>query len=722
MQNNATSVEKLRTLFEARSIALVGASESSSWCRAFIANLQAVGFSGSLYMVNPTKDQVFGHKSHSSLQALPEAVDVAFVAVAPSRVEQVIDDAGERGVSSLIVLAAGYAELGAEGRELEASMVRRATEKGITILGPNGLGYINFRASVAPCGFAMGRESGGAGPISVVLHSGRLAGAVLDHDHAYSSGVGFVVSMGNEAQVTSADVIDYLLEDPGTKVIAMFLEGIRSPERFKEQARRALELGKPLVVLKVGRSEAGQRAVAAHTGALAGDDAVTDAAFRQLGIIRVDSLDELMNVAGAAARDLIPKGPRLGVVTASGGVCEVVVDLADEFGLEVPAWSPSTEERLREIIPSYASAQNPLDVTGAGQSTSLDSRHPLEDALEIVSEDDGLDAIFYVGRVIPLEDPKSQDRIDLVRDMVADVGQIIRNSKSPVISASYTAYTPGPFGRKLVKDADWFIVPGIDAAMRAIGRMAAWSVRRAKVSEQDAGVIREAAPVALPSQQRLSEWNARTVLEGAGVPFVPSELVTSVDELEGLSLEYPLVAKVCASGIAHKSDIGGVVLNIQDGEGLRSEVERLLALGNQHDPEGMQGVIISPMRSGGVELLAGVSTDPVFGKVLTIAVGGVLVELLKDSAHRLLPVSRAEVLEMIDELRGAQLFQGFRGSAPVDKGAVADAVHALAQAAEALDGAAEIEVNPFLIQADRVEALDSLIIPHENENKETGNE
>lgn len=708
-----TSVERLKSFFEAKSLALVGASDDSSWCKAFVANLHLVGFTGSVYMVNPHRQEAFNQKTYSSLLDLPGPVDMAFVALAPRNVEKVVLQAAEAGIQNLVVLAAGYSEHNEEGRALEKSLLETARANEVTILGPNGLGFINFRSSVAPCGFAMG-QPGTSGSISVVLQSGRLAGAVLDYDRAYGSGVGLVVSMGNEAMVTTADVIDYLLEDPGTSVIAMFLEGIRSPERFRRQAQRALEVGKPLVAMKVGRSPEGQAAAAAHTGALAGDDAVTEAAFHQMGVIRVDSIEELMTVSAAASRGLFPKGRRVGVVTASGGVCDVVTDLAHQAGLDIRNWSDRTAGRIAEIIPEYASPQNPLDVTGAGQSGDLSGRHPLENALEIVVDDDTIDSVFYVGRGVATDCPEDAGDDRRMRSMAADVGQIVSQSQVPVFASTYTAISPGPFGSEVLEESGLFLLPGIDAAVRTLGKLTDWSVRRGSLRERDRSIRAGGgrAPVSgISKRGRMSEWDARLYLEALGVPFVPAVLINSGDELD-LPFDFPVVTKVCAPGIPHKSNVGGVELGISSREELAASIERLLDIGRTHDSDGLQGVIVSPQRSVGFEVLVGVTEDSVFGKTLTLATGGVLVEVLQDASHRLLPVARDDVAEMLEELRAAPMLKGFRGQDPVDLPRLLDVILSIADAAYALgDDVTALEVNPLAVSATCIEALDVLILP-----------
>ena len=394
-RRSLASPQRLRSFFAPRSIALVGASEGSGWARFILDSLSTSGFTGELRLVHPVRPQAFGRPTVPSLRALDEPVDLAFV-LAPTRaVEGVLEDAAAAGIHNVVVLASGYGDGGGEeGRERERRLVERAVELDLTLLGPNCLGFVNAAAGVAPFGLHIvpPLRRGGLG---VVLQSGALTSNVLAFARAHGIGISLLTSMGNEAVITAADVIEHLIDDDDTRVIGLFLESVRDPQRFTALAERALQVGKPIVALKVGRSPAGQLAALAHTGAVAGDDAVVAAAFRQFGVTRVDSLEELLITAGLLGSGTVPTGRRMGVVTASGGACDIIADRSADEGVEIPEFSESTGAQLRELLPSFAAARNPLDVTGVILAdTATASANLGGTALNAVAADPKLDFVL----------------------------------------------------------------------------------------------------------------------------------------------------------------------------------------------------------------------------------------------------------------------------------------------------------------------------------------
>jgi len=391
----------VKALFNPRSVALVGATDKSGWSVSTLANLRAHGFAGPVHLVNPRGGIVHGEQAHTSLSAVPGPVDLVYVMVPTQAVLPVLREGAKLGIGSYVVLTAGFAEAGEEGARLEAEIAAFARDNDLTVLGPNGNGYINAAAGITPYGLPIPPPLL-PGSLGVVLQSGALANSVLAFTQSRGVGISLLTSMGNETLLTVTDVIDYLVDDPATKAIALFLETIRDPAEFARVARRALLAGKPLVALKIGRSTIASVTAQAHTGALVGDDNVIDAVFRQLGVVRVRSLEDLIITAALLAETGPLPGPRLGVVTPSGGASEIIADRAEDEGLELPAFSPGTVAKLREIVPVFGTVQNPLDVTGY----ILIDRTLLSRALEAVSADPGIDAIMLLSeppRVTPRE-------------------------------------------------------------------------------------------------------------------------------------------------------------------------------------------------------------------------------------------------------------------------------------------------------------------------------
>ncbi|MEV4087662.1 CoA-binding protein, partial [Nonomuraea fuscirosea] len=454
-------------LFNPGSIALVGATDKSGWSISTLSNLRTHGFTGSVHLVNPRGGVVHGLPAHRSLTEIAQPVDLAYVMVPTAAVLGVLREGAKLGIRCYVILTAGFGEAGEEGARLEAEIIAFAAENGLTILGPNGNGYINAAAGVTPYGLPIAQPllRGGVG---VVLQSGALASSVLSFAQARNVGVSLLTSMGNESVVTVTDVVDYLVDDPATKVVALFLESIRNPAEFARVARRALEAGKPIVALKIGRSRLASHTAQAHTGALVGDDDVIDAALRQLGVIRVRSLEDLIITAGLLAATGPLPGRRVGVVTPSGGASEIIADRAEDEGLELPPFAPDTVARLAEIVPSFGTVQNPLDVTGY----VLIDRTLLGRALEAVTADPGIDLVMLLS-----EPPKTAppDPAPVFATYAASARRIDA-SPVPVVVVSNVLTDVTEFGRQVQRETGFpYVAGGIEHGLHAIGAAVRWS-------------------------------------------------------------------------------------------------------------------------------------------------------------------------------------------------------------------------------------------------------
>ncbi|MGH3321316.1 MAG: acetate--CoA ligase family protein [Streptosporangiaceae bacterium] len=706
--------DRLVGLFAPRSIALVGASDTSGWSRNIYASLETAGYRGEIVPIHPRHRSVLDIPAKRSLRDLDEPVDLAFILTPTYAVEGVLDDAAAVGIHHVVVLAAGYSEQGTDGGELEDRLVDRAMRHDITLLGPNGLGFVNATTGAAPYGLVITPPLL-SGPVGVVLQSGALASAVLAFAQARAIGLSLLVSMGNEAMVSTADVVDHLLEDDATKVIALFLEGIRQPERFAALAEKALEGGKPIVAVKVGRSLSGRRNALAHTGAIAGDDAVVDAALRQLGVIRVDSLEELLVTAGMLAYNPPLTGNRMGVVTASGGACDIIADRALDEGIEVPPFGAETVRALEGIVPDFANAQNPLDVTGFGLAHQRSgTTTAIDDALRVVAHDPNIDFVCYMGVRLPAV-PPPDDLRPFVEGRMREVARAIRSAPVPVVPVGHTCVDVGPYAREVLYDNHVHVLGGMEFGLSAIGHALRCQRRRAErrgVQRPPREVLSPARTVGMPAGP-WSEAEARELLAEGDVPLVPAELARTADEAAEAArrLGFPVALKVCSRHVTHKSDSGGVALNLTSATQVRKAFGRIRRGFRVQWGTEVDGVLVAPMRGGGVELLAGVSVDPTFGPVVTVGLGGIWVEVMRDVALRVLPVGRSEVLRMLDELRGAPLLRGSRATPAVDLGRVADAVVRLTETALTLGPAlVAVEVNPLLADAHAVEALDALVV------------
>jgi acyl-CoA synthetase (NDP forming) len=703
---------RLRSFFAPKSIAMVGASDNSGWGRFIVTSGLTTGFAGPVIPVHPKAQTAFGRPVVPNLRNLDEPVDLAFILAPLPAVESVLDDMGAAGIKNAIVLASGYREVGGEGVRLEDSMIARAVANDVTVLGPNCLGFLNAHTRSAPYALTLPPPLA-AGPVGIVLQSGALASVVLGFTKAHGIGISVLTSVGNESMIKTTDVLEYLIEDPATKVIALFLEEIGDPARFARMAERADAAGKPIVALKVGSSPLGQEAALAHTGSVAGDDAVIDAALRQLNVIRVTSLEELLSTAALLGYNRWPGGRRVGVLTASGGACDIIADTASAEGIEIPAFAAETSAAIAPHLPPFATAKNPLDVTGYGLAnigSGRDALSAIDYALDAAVQDPNLDFVLYSGLNLPDARPPDEAMATRLEERVALVAEKIKTSPIPVIPIGSTCVDVGNWGREVLAKHQLSILPGMDVGLGALGKALRWLESRgtAGIGEVAAGTA--VAPV---RSGPWSEAEARDLLTSAGVPVVPGGLAQSADEAVTIAqrVGLPVALKICSAQITHKSDIGGVALGLSSEAEVRAAYAKVADAGAAVSDATVDGVLVTPMRSGGVELLAGVTVDPTFGPVLAVGLGGVWVEVLKDTSLRVLPVDEEEVKRMLGELRGGALLRGARGSAPANLDAVAAAIAGIGRTALSLGGALRaLEVNPLWVNGDQVEALDVLVI------------
>jgi acyl-CoA synthetase (NDP forming) len=703
--------ERLRSFFAPRNVALVGASDNSGWTRFAVNSVKVTGAEGKLFAVHPKATGAFGLPIVRSLRDLPEPADLAFVMTGAGAVPSVFEDMRAAGIKNAIVLAAGYREIGEEGVALEDEMVASAIANDITVLGPNCLGFVNAQTKSAP--YALGIQPPlTPGPVGVGLQSGALASIVLSFARLHAIGLTTLTSVGNECMLKTADFIDYLVEDEATKVIALFLEEIGDAERFAAVAEKADRAGKPIVALKAGASEAGQKSALAHTGSVAGDDAVVNAAFRQLNIIRVQTIEELLTTAALLGYTRPLTGRRMGVLTASGGACDLIADASSAQGIEIPDFSAATEEAIGAFMPPFGNPHNPLDVTAYGSLANISSNQgslsAIDRSLDIAADDPNLDFILFTA-TLPEARPPDEATATATESRIKWLADRIASSPIPVVPISTTCSDISGYGRSLLAASGLTLLAGLDLAVSAMGHSLRWQENRGRV--RAAAAASRTSPVAVTGPW--SEQHSRELLTAAGVPVVPGGLATSADEAVAIAerVGTPVALKICSAQITHKSDIGGVALGLTSAEEIRAAYARVLAAGDAVPGATTDGVLVTAMRSGGTELLAGVTVDPTFGPVLAVGLGGVWVEIMHDTSLRVLPVDAAEVRRMLGELRALPLLQGARGSKPADLDAVATAISKVSEVALSLGGALRaMEVNPLWVNGDQVEALDVLVI------------
>ena len=571
------------------------------------------------------------------------------------------------------------------------------------VLGPNCLGFLNTAARAAPFALTVPLPLT-AGPVGIALQSGALASAFLAFARSQAIGVSTVASLGNEAMITTADMLDYLVADEQTKVICLFLEEIGDPAAFSAAALRADRAGKPIVALKAGASPAGQQAALAHTGAVAGNDAVVDAALRQLNVIRVTSIEELLSTAAFLGYQRWPKGRRMGVLTASGGACDIIADRASAEGIDIPPFTPETAQAIAAHLPSFAAARNPLDVTGYVLANARSSPlTAIDHALDAALADPGLDFVIFTGFTVPDARPPDDAMADLLESRIDWLARRVASAPIPAVPLGMTCTDINGYARDLLGKHDVHLVGGIELGTRALGNALRWLERR--------GTVRPlpGRPGSQPGRARAwAESRARDLLTAAGIPVVPGRVARSADDAVAAARDLggPVAVKTAAAGISHKSDIGGVVLGLSGEAAVRDGYARVVAAA---DGKG-NDVLVTAMRTGGVEVLAGVTMDAGLGPVLAVGLGGIWVEVLGDTSLRLLPAGPGEVRRMLGELRGLPLLQGARGGIATDLDALAEVIAGIGELACALDGLEALEVNPLWVCGDQIEALDVLVV------------
>jgi len=698
--------ERLKQFFEPKSIALIGASDKSIWSIMVNGSLRACDFPGAISYVNPRSETVHGQPTVPSLAAIGTPVDLAFVMVNTNLVLPILGEMVTAGVKNAVILAGGFAEAGAEGAALQQQVVRIANEHNLALLGPNCLGYLNYGHNVgAMPGVPAGKLRRGG--LAIASQSGATGSLMMTYATRQGIGLSAMISSGNEAVLAVNDAIEYLIDDANTRVIAVFMETIRHPQAFVRAATRARAAGKPIVAIKAGRSEASARVAQAHTGAFTGDDKVTDALFKQLGIIRVDTIEELLTTADLFTKTGIMAGKRIGFMAISGGLCDMGADIAEVSGLELPAWSTETQQRLRDLLPELGEIHNPFDTTGAAVN-----RPELLAQMAAVLEDDANIDVLVVPNSYPEDGAPAEG---FSKNMLTLIDQHVKGERIPVLIPENSAIDMQPGAQTFLDATGLKTAPGgMAETVRALGRLAAWSqAQRASGARQDA--VQAVTAITLDGDPRgaWSEHQAHAFLAQHDVPVIPATLATSADEAASAARElgFPVVLKIASPDILHKSDIGGVKLNLRDEQAARDAFTAVMQAAREHAPDArIEGALVSPMRAGGVELLVGVVHDPNFGQVLAVGMGGIYVEVLKDASLRVLPIDHAEVQAMLDELQGKALLQGARGTTPADMGALADTIMRVARVAQGLgDRLESLEINPLRVDGSQIEALDAVL-------------
>jgi acetyl coenzyme A synthetase (ADP forming)-like protein len=671
-------VASLLPFFQPCSVAVLGASpRAGSIGGTVVRNIVEDGFAGRIYPVNRSGQSVAGVAGFRSVVDLPEPPDLAVICLPAELVEQGAEEVLRRGTRALCVISAGFAETGAEGAERERRLLAAVRARGARLIGPNCLGITSaasrLNATFAPHGFPPGR-------IGFASQSGALGLALLERANERALGFSAFVSTGNKADVSSNDFLEYWEDDEGTAVVLLYLESFGNPRKFARVARRVSGT-KPILALKSGVSAAGARAASSHTAALAGSESAVDALFHEAGVIRSDSLEELLDVATLLSHEPLPKGRRVAVLTNAGGLGILCVDANEAAGLELTSLSTETTESLRGLLPAAANVGNPIDMLGSATAALY------EHALALLLQDAAVDAVIVL--FVPAATIGAGDVAAAIEN--ASVGR-----EKPVVSVLMAEKAP----------PGSFAYP--ESAARALGRAAeraAW-LRRPAGSIPTVDGINEAGPrsvieeaLAETDDAWLSPHEIRAVLDAYGVPLVAERVAETALEAVSVAkaIGYPVVVKTAAAGV-HKTECGGVALDLRDDDSVRAAVTRI----------GMP-VIVQRMAEGDAELLAGAVQDPVFGPLVGFGPGGVVAELIGEAVFRIAPITDVDAVELVTGGKAGRLVAGFRGKPPLDKDALTDLLHRLSRLAVDLPEVAELDLNPIIAGSDGCVAVDARV-------------
>lgn len=691
---------ELKALLQPASIAILGASADLSKVNGrTLRFLMSQGYRGRLYPVNPKYETIAGIRCYPDVAALPEAPDLAVIAVPAAQVIAAVRDLGQRGAKAAVVFSSGFAETGEAGREQERALAQAARDAGIRICGPNCLGLINaWDRVIATFGqFADGPTP--AGPVAFVTQSGAFGTAIAALARQRALGMGYFINTGNECDVDFVQMMRAVIPDERIRTGAGYLEGLRDGDGLKLLADEALQLGKPLTLTKVGRTSAGARAAQSHTGALAGSDVVFDGVIRGMGITRARNEEQMLDILEVLGRCELPAGRGLGLITQSGGAGVLMADRAEELGIEVAELSPETRAALKRVIPAFGTTGNPVDVTGQFVSNP----DLLSESVRIVLADPRVDVAIVWLQLMDQHVPQLLKIFNKIKEL----------SNKPWIVCWVAAPEEALRG---LREAGIAVLRGAEPAVDAVAALIGYAdARRHWLADAKARTTLPLPALSLPAQSGpVSSLDARQLLQHCGVHAAAAMLARTADEAvtAAQSLGYPVALKIESPDILHKTEARGVALNLKDADAVRAAYAQLLGNAKQHKADArIAGVLVQAMAQGHVELVIGLKRDPIFGPVVMVGLGGVLIEVFKDVVFRAAPVTPTEALRMLGDLKSKAVLDGVRGLAPVDKQAVARMISAVScLGAAAGPRLAELDLNPVLAGPQGATAVDWLMM------------
>jgi acyl-CoA synthetase (NDP forming) len=705
--------QSLDKVFNPRSVAVIGASEvagkaSERRTRSLIEG----GYDGDIYLINPKRPELFGRKAYPAITEIEGEVDLVMIVVAHRFLTAAVADSVKMGAKGIIIITAGLGETGEEGKRIEDEILAEAAKTGAFVIGPNCSGMFSASSDMNILGVPTIEK----GPISVLAQSGNVIDS-LTH-YARMRGIGFskIISVGNAIGVHFHEYINYLKDDPDTNVIMAYLEGIKEGNNLVKSVRETSKV-KPVIALKVGSSSAGARAAASHTGSLAGDDVIVDAAFRQAGVVRVSNVDELFDMAQAFAHCPLPKGNRVAILSEGGGDNSIAADNAERHGMAVPVLRQETQQRMKPFLLEGMPAGNPIDYGG----TAEENPHMITECVKVCMEDDEVDGIYITGFFGGFKDIIAPHVAELEEHASQDMVELVERYKKPLFV--HTSFARDPIkSLAILKEAGVPVMESSERTAQCLSALMRFSIRKKTISRMRMPTWEEKDRPAVTAlferleeekRNNLLETESRELLSLYGIPLPEAMFADSAEKAVemGNTIGYPLAMKIVSPDIIHKSDAGGVRINLNDEAEVRKAFNTIVRNAEKvTSRDRILGVLVSPMVAHGQECIIGMIRDRQFGPVIMFGLGGIFVEVLKDVSFRVAPLSYEDIEGMIEEIKGYKLLTGIRGERPKDIDALKEIIGKLSRMAVENPGINEIDLNPVIVHEKGASIVDSRII------------
>lgn len=703
----------LDSVFNPRAVAVIGASETPGKAgERRTRSLIEGGYKGDIYLINPKRSELFSKKAYPSITDIPNSVDLVMIAISPKALPSAVADSVKAGAKGVIIITAGLGETGEEGKKIEAQILEEAKKGGTRVIGPNCSGMFSASADMNLLGVPTLKK----GSIAILAQSGNIIDS-LTH-YAQMRGLGFskIISAGNAIGVKFPEYIEYLANDHDTRVILTFLESIKNGNELVKVAREAAKK-KPIIMIKAGRSEVGARAAASHTGALAADNLIVEAAFRQAGIIRAYNIDEMFDIAEAFINCPTPNGNRAVIMSEGGGDNSIAADNCAEYGIELPVLSSSTQEQIKPFLLAGMPTRNPIDYGG----TAEENPHVITECVNACMRDSEVDGIFITGFFGGFKDIIAGHVAELERQTAHELVNSVKKYKKPLFV--HTSFAQEPIeSLQILKSNGIPVIPSSERTARCLSTIMQFAEKQRRLLEMQ---IPSSEPVERPrvkglfgkvrseGRANLLETEARELLQEYGIPLPEVQFISNREEAIASyeHFQQPIAMKIVSPDIVHKSDVGGVKLSLQDTKDVEQAFSEIMVNAEkQTSKERIVGALVSPMAPRGQECIIGMFKDPNFGPVIMFGLGGIFVEVLRDVSFGVVPLANKDIDEMIEGIKGYKVLMGVRGEKPKDIAAIKNVIAKLSQMVTDNPEIREVDLNPVIVHDQGVSIIDSRVI------------